>query len=75
MAASDSDDDEIEVDKEGQWPTFGSMCMVNGELVIKTSDFEETIHAYIRMLEVKHDGASDSAENTGDEEWSSEDDH
>jgi len=41
--------------------------MVNGEMIIETSDFEETVNDYISMLEAEQEGASESAEETEDE--------
>ena len=41
--------------------------MVNGEMVIETSNFDKTVHDYISMLEAKQKGASESAEETEDE--------
>jgi hypothetical protein len=67
---SDSEDenDEGAMDREDQVrPTFGSMHMVNGELVVQTWDFKETIQTFVSMLDAEHNKASDSAGSTGDE--------
>ena len=67
---SDSGDENHKgaMDREDQVrPTFGSMHMVNGELVVQTRDFEETIQTFVSMLDAKHNQASDSAGSTGDE--------
>jgi hypothetical protein len=71
---SDSEDEDDRVEDGNVQPTFGSIHMVNGEMLIETSDFEETINTYISMLEAEYEEAPDSAEETDDEAGNSEED-
>ena len=71
---SDSEDEDDQVRDGNVQPTFGSIHMVNGEMLIETSDFEETINTYISMLEAEYEEAPDSAEETDDEAGNSEED-
>jgi hypothetical protein len=65
---SEDEDDEVEGEDNRARPTFGSIRMINEEMVIETSDFEETVNDYISMLEAKQEGASESAEETDSED-------
>ena len=54
--------DEIEVDSQA--PTFGSMRMVDGQFVIETSNFEETISDYLSRLDAEKGEESGSSEDS-----------
>lgn len=67
----DSDEGEDDSDRDeddNAQPTFGSMRMVDGEFVIETTDFEETICNYMEMLDARHDNEIGTDESTEDED-------
>jgi hypothetical protein len=76
VVEGDSEDDENgeseqdEVDPDPSASTFGSMRMVDGQFVIETGGFEDTIQDYMSMLDGEHD-ASESDRDA--EELESED--
>lgn len=64
---SDGDTDDDTDDEDGNSrprPTFGSMHVVDGGLVVETGDFEETVHDYLSMIEAAAADASDGGEST-----------
>jgi len=49
----DSENEEDTAETETMAPTFGSMRMINGQFVVDTMDFEETIHEFMALLKVE----------------------
>lgn len=70
--ASDDEGDEEDSDTEnvgvgGDAPTFGSMSMVDGEFIIESVDFEETLHDYLALLEAEKEEGSASELSTDED--------
>jgi hypothetical protein len=67
---SDEEDEEDVGYPETSPSTFGSMWMVGSRLMIKTSEFADTIHDYILMLESdKSDSDSATKQEDNSDEW------
>jgi hypothetical protein len=69
----DSEDEEDTAEVETTAPTFGSMRMINGQFIVDTMDFEETIREFTTLLKVdKGEESETNGETTEMDEGYSE---
>ena len=72
---SEDEDDSGDLDAASVPPTFGSIRMVDGELVIDTINFEETVYGFLSLLRADREttAASESDGETETAEYENSD--